>query len=70
MRTISFEPFDWLPEAQVLGGEVRHFPNDTIPQRSAVDRAQSWSHQRIGELSFCIGMSGLAAGADVSGRKI
>ncbi len=43
MRTISFEPFDLPPEAEALRGEVRKFLNDTIPQRSAVDRAQSWS---------------------------
>lgn len=43
MRTISFEPFDLPPEAEALRGEVRKFLSDTIPQRSAVDRAQSWS---------------------------
>jgi hypothetical protein len=43
LRTISFEPFDLPPEAEALRGEVRKFLNDTIPQRSAVDRAQSWS---------------------------
>jgi hypothetical protein len=43
LRPISFEPFDFPPEAEALRGEVRKFLNDTIPQRSAVDRAQSWS---------------------------
>jgi hypothetical protein len=43
LRTISFEPFDLPPEAEALRDDVRKFLNDTISERSAVDRAQSWS---------------------------
>jgi hypothetical protein len=43
MRTIAFEPFDLPPTAEALRREVRAFLAETIPQRTALERSESWS---------------------------
>ncbi len=43
MRTIAFEPFDLPPTAEALRREVRGFLVETIPQRTALERSESWS---------------------------
>jgi len=42
MRTIAFEPFDLPASERALRGEVRGFLAETIPGRSARQRAESW----------------------------
>ncbi|HUO88266.1 MAG TPA: acyl-CoA dehydrogenase family protein, partial [Rhizomicrobium sp.] len=42
MRSFAFEPFDLPPEAESLRAEVRAFLADTIPHRTARERAESW----------------------------
>src|SRR5579863_3508535 len=42
MPTIAFEPFDLPATAQTLRHEVRAFLAETIPDRSARQRAESW----------------------------
>ncbi|MGZ6006680.1 MAG: acyl-CoA dehydrogenase family protein [Rhizomicrobium sp.] len=43
MQTIAFEPFDLPPTAEALRPEVRAFLAETIPQRTALERSESWS---------------------------
>jgi hypothetical protein len=43
MRAPSFEPFDLPPAAETLRREVRAFIAETIPHRTARERAESWS---------------------------
>ncbi len=42
MRSFAFEPFDLLPETETLRAEVRAFLAETIPHRTARERAESW----------------------------
>ncbi len=43
MRAPTFEPFDLPPAAETLRREVRAFIAETIPHRTARERAKSWS---------------------------
>jgi len=42
MRSFAFEPFDLPPETERLRAEVRAFLAETIPHRTARERAESW----------------------------
>jgi len=42
MRSFAFEPFDLPPETEALRAQVRAFLAETIPHRTARERAESW----------------------------